>query len=320
MKFGILGWDHGELDLDGPVFVKIGRELGHETSLFTLDEIECVPRTSGGLDLLFGGEPARDFDALISRAPIRTESALADLDKYDLVSHVPGMGILDPVDVWLAAESKLGMTQRLGEAGLPVPPTRVCPGPAEVRAAWAEWGPMILKPVHNYGGYNTVRILNDIESAMSEIEKLLAEHAPLIAQPYFHAPEGQWRITTVGGRAMMNFMLVPKSADVWIMNYRQGRSNIVHATPPAEVVAMAERAAKVMRVTLAGVDVLCTEDGYKMLEVNTIPGGLWLGGEEMQRRMMTDMYDLAAQSSAAAKSALSSTETQARWYEKWAVD
>src|SRR3981189_226094 len=70
MKIGILGWDHGEVDPDSPVLEQVGRDLGHDVTLFTLDEIGFAGRASGGLDLLYGGEPAASFDAVISPAPV----------------------------------------------------------------------------------------------------------------------------------------------------------------------------------------------------------------------------------------------------------
>ncbi|PZS35358.1 MAG: hypothetical protein DLM58_03835 [Pseudonocardiales bacterium] len=54
-------------------------------------------------------------------------------------------------------------------------------------------------------------------------------------------------------------------------------------------------ATEVTGTSISGVDVLCTPQGYRLLEVNKVPGGFFLLGEDAQRAAMTAMYELAVQ-------------------------
>jgi ribosomal protein S6--L-glutamate ligase len=291
MKIGLLGWDYGEVDVDIPVMTQVGKDLGHEVRLFVLDEIGCVPSPMGGLQVTFGGEPAADFDVVLSRAQLRADRWQADVDLLDLASHVPGLPILDPVDVFVSAESKFCMMQRLGDAGLPVPPTRMCRSLDDVDAAWAEWGPLVIKPPRGMGGYGVKRILDDVESNAAMIAAELLEYTDLVCQPYYEAPGGDVRITVVGDRGVLNFRRVPREGG-WKANYSQG-AEIVPIEADQDLIDLAVRATQVMGVSISGVDLLDTTQGYRLLEVNNVPGGLFLLGEDAQRAAMTAMYDLA---------------------------
>ncbi len=59
-----------------------------------------------------------------------------------------------------------------------------------------------------------------------------------------------------------------------------------------------------MSTSISGVDVLCTTQSYRLLEVNNVPGGLFLLGEDAQRAAMTAMYELAVQTAEKAAGAL----------------
>lgn len=292
MKIGLLGWDHGEVDVDAPVLEKVGRDLGYDVSLFTLDDVGCRPSASGGIEVMFGDEPAPSFDVVLSRAQLRDEHWQTDVDLLDLASHVPGVPILDPVEVWIAAESKFGMMQRLGDAGLPVPPTRLCRTPGDVEAAWQDWGPFVVKPAHGFGGNDVVRVLSDLPSELPGIQTLLGKYGMLVAQPYYDAPEGDMRITVVGSEPAFNLRRIPQNGG-WRSNYAQG-ARIEAVDPPADLVDIAVRASHLMGVSVAGVDLLLTTDGFRLMEVNTVPGGLYLLGEDAQRHVMEVMYQFAA--------------------------
>ena len=65
MRLGILGWDHEEqesLDL-----LHAGEELGHDTTLFTLDEVTFHLSTAS-VTAHVHGHDLRAFDLIVSRA------------------------------------------------------------------------------------------------------------------------------------------------------------------------------------------------------------------------------------------------------------
>ncbi|MFB9237971.1 RimK family alpha-L-glutamate ligase [Plantactinospora siamensis] len=289
MKIGILGWDHGEVDVDIPTMVELGRELGHEVTLFVLDEIECVA-AERGLTLTLGGEPAGSFDVLISRAQLRTESWRADVERLSLASNIPGVPILDPVAEFISAESKLGMMHQLGHAGLPVPPTCGCRTYEQVRSAYDRWGSIVLKGAWGFGGHDVERVL-ELPREDELVHGMLARYGELVCQPYVPSLGGDVRITIVGDEDVFNVHRVPQG-DEWRANVGLGAKAEPYEPTP-ELVELARRAARAMGITIAGVDLMPTADGFLIIEVNNVPGGLYLLGPEAQRRAMTAMYDLA---------------------------
>ncbi|MFE0023938.1 RimK family alpha-L-glutamate ligase [Amycolatopsis sp. NPDC059021] len=280
MRIGIVAWD--EEDPDSPELASTGRDLGHDMAVFFLEDVSC--RDAGGvLETTINGEPAAGFDLIISRAQIRYEHAQTDHERYALLSQVPGLTVLDPADVYLNAESKFLGLQRLGAAGLPVAPTRCCASAAEIGSALADWGEVVIKPTFGLGGTDVERVRH-LDEDRALVDGLLAKYGRLVCQPYYPHPEGDMRVTIVGDEAPLIMNRVPHASS-WKANAKQGATaNMV--TPPPELVEISRRAARVMGVTMAGLDFLPTPDGYRIIEFNNCPG--WYPAPEDYRRHLTE--------------------------------
>lgn len=280
MRIGIVAWDRE--DPDSPELARTGRDLGHDTSVFFLDDVSCR-LAAGVVETTVAGEPATTFDLIISRAQIRYEQAQSDHERYGLLCQVPGVTVLDPADVYLNAESKLLALQRLGAAGLPIAPTRCCRSLADVAAALAGWGEVVVKPSFGLGGADVERV-RDLDDGRALVEGLLAKYERLVCQPYYPHPDGDLRVTVVGDEAPLNMRRVPRATG-WKSNAKQGAT--VHmVTPPPELVEVSTRAARVMGVTMAGLDFLPTPDGHRIIEFNNCPG--WYPAPEDHRRHLTE--------------------------------
>jgi hypothetical protein len=152
VKIGVLGWDRGDEDPDSPGLAEAGRRLGHDTSLFLLDEVTYAAARVG-LRVLLGGEPADSFDAVICRANLygdwhhRPFTGWEErLERLQSVSAVLGPRMFDPAEVWFAGYSKFLTAQKLAAAGLPAPPTRSATSMADVPRRSPSWGPTVVKP------------------------------------------------------------------------------------------------------------------------------------------------------------------------------
>jgi ribosomal protein S6--L-glutamate ligase len=286
MKVGILGWDHGERDPDTPGLAEAGRRRGHETSVFTLEEISHVPARNG-YELMLGPEPAASFDAVISRADLSVGRWQDRVERLALVSSVPGLAMFDPAEVWVASQSKFRTIQRLAEQDVPTPPTRGCTSLEDVAAALAEWGRTVVKQSSGYGGTG-VELVTDLDADKAMLEDLFGRYGTLLAQPYMETAQGEYRIVVADGRPGYQLLKVPAPGQ-FKCNLNFG-ATIDAVDAPPEVLDLAVRACLAMGLTLGGADILPTPDGPVVLEVNEVPGKLGFVGEETRQQIFDSVY------------------------------
>jgi ribosomal protein S6--L-glutamate ligase len=296
VKIGVLGWDYGDEDPDSTGLAQAGRGLGHDTSLFTLDEVSYAAAASG-LRVLLGGEPAESFDAVICRANLygdwhtRPFTGWEErLERLESVSAVLGDRMFDPADVWFAGYSKFLTAQKLAAAGLPAPPTRSAGSMADVAAAVAHWGPTVVKPSFGLRAMDVERVTDPADpAAVAMVERLLGSYGTLLCTPYYPTEYGEFRLT-VAGEAMPIDMLKLPGYGSWRVKTLEGAS-FERLDAPAELADLALRAARAMGMTLAGLDILPTPDGYVILEVNPVAGFLNIFGDGPRQETYAGVYD-----------------------------
>jgi ribosomal protein S6--L-glutamate ligase len=288
VKIGVLGWDYGEMDPDAPALVEHGKARGHEMALFTIEEVRYLPGRAG-LDLLLGEHEGRSFDAIISRAKLFGDDWRDRVERLSLVSAIPGVLMFDPVDVWTTGYSKFLTIAKLGQAGFPVPPTRSATTVADIDAACAEWGTVIVKPSYGMRGIDVERV-SDPKRDASVIEDLLTRHGTLLCEPYYPTEFGEYRITVAGEVAPINMLKLP-AAGSWRCKTLEGAS-FERLDAPADLLDLAVRATREMGMTLSGVDILPDgEGGYVILEVNPIPGFLNIFGKKAHQQTLDGVFD-----------------------------
>lgn len=287
MKIGVLGWDYGDMDPDGPVLVEHGRGRGHEMSLFTIEEVSCVPGARG-VELLFGRENASSFDAVISRAKLYGDDWRERVERLSMIDDLAGLRLFDPVDVWVDGYSKFRQAQKLANAGLPTPPVRSATTLADVEVARDEWGEVIVKPSFGYRGVDVELITHPGRQA-DLVNELLARYGTLVCQPFYPTKYGEYRITVAGEATPINMLKLP-AAGSWRCKTLEGAS-FERLDAPAELVDLSVRATRAMGMTLSGLDILPADDGYTILEVNPIPGFLNIFGAGPHRQVLDGVFD-----------------------------
>jgi len=162
---------------------------------------------------------------------------------------------------------------RLAAAGLPVPRTIVVQEAGAIHAAWESLGrDAVVKPLFGSCGRGIERI-----DGAEAVAALAAGAAREGTTTYLQAfvPHDGWdvRVLLVGERV---FAMRRRSRGDWRTNLACG--GVAEALePPAAWVDLARRAADLLGVDVAGVDLLPGPDGMVVLEVNAVPG--WRGLE-----------------------------------------
>ncbi|AXK31915.1 ATP-grasp domain-containing protein [Streptomyces armeniacus] len=297
MKIGLLGWDYSGIDPDGFSLVEHGRERGHEMSFATLDEVEYQPGPDGP-EVLLKGERAASFDAFINRSRVFGPDGQERMERMRMLSGIPGVQVFSPADAWQTASSKFLTAQRLSQAGLPTPPVRSVSSLPEVEAACAEWGTVIIKPSHGFGGADVERIA-DFAAEKAVAEDLLSRTPRLLCQPYYPTSGGEYRITVAGDATPINILKLPRPG-AWRCKTLEG-ATFEWLDAPAELVDLAVRATRAIGLTLAGLDILPHAGGYLILEVNEVPGFLSILGRDQHRQVLDGVFDWVEEKTEAAR-------------------
>jgi len=177
-----------------------------------------------------------------------------------------GVEVLNPPRVLAAAHDKLLTARALRLAGLPHPRTWLI---AEGLPSPAPELPLVLKPRFGSWGRDVVlcRTRDELDEALARVayRGWFREHGALAQE--LVPPQG-WdlRIVVAGGRVVGSARRVAAPGE-WRTNVALGgRAEPVAPAPLARTLALA--AAQAIRADLVGVDLLPTQNGYVVVEVN----------------------------------------------------
>ncbi|MXY29179.1 RimK family alpha-L-glutamate ligase [Candidatus Poribacteria bacterium] len=222
-----------------------------------------------GNRITYHGKPAEDFDVLVPRLS-RTTVRYGE----EVVAHFEWIGtpVVNRAKAIAAARHKFHSLRILAQHGLPVPPSLTVGSATFLENAVAEMGdyPFILKPFHGTHGKG-VMLLDTPTSLTSAVDALCDLHEDYVIQPFIAEAGGvDIRVLVVGGEAIA---AMKRSAPAG-----EFRANI-HRGASGETVSLSEtytdvaiRAAAALELEIAGVDLLQTNEGPVVLEVNPSPG------------------------------------------------
>jgi len=148
------------------------------------------------------------------------------------------------------------------------PKTVICEDPEEALESFDELGgDMIIKPLYGSRGVGITRI-NDRGFAENVIYTLGQLNEVFYLQEFIEHFNRDIRILVIGKEAIAGMYRV---SDNWKTNIHAGaRSEPLEIT--GELESLALKAAQVTKTDIAGVDIIVSERGYFVLEVNSIPG------------------------------------------------
>ncbi|MCB9915066.1 MAG: RimK family alpha-L-glutamate ligase [Planctomycetes bacterium] len=244
------------------VFLEVARAAGHDVTLVNPLRLLHVAGRAPALPL--DAPPDAVFTRMGSATPERGFDVLRGLE----LAGLPCVNRSAPLRV---TRDKTRAYLELAAAGLPLPATVLAAGDADARALQAELGPppWVLKdPIGTKG--NEVRLVPDADALTAELDALgLARRAQL--QRFVREAGGRdLRVFVVGGRAVAGVERRAAPGE-WRSNLHQGGS--AHpAALDARAREVAESCARVLDLDVCGVDLLPSEDGPLVAEVNGSPG------------------------------------------------
>jgi len=259
-------------------FREEAKELGAELTMIKYRQLKLV-----GDSIFFGGKNLVDFDLWYFRA-VGSELEWAELLKlYAKKNEIP------VVDEYLLNEGPLQrfksvMGVRLNSAAVPYPKTSMVESFADLNEELKKWPlPVIVKLSqggrHGMGTFfiKTISDLEELHKKLEERKNLAKEEnkKPLAYRGFLiqeYIPnDGDFRVITVGYQCIGGFKRQPKDESL-VMNKSLGKSEKLDKIPE-DVIEIAEKAAKVLQVEVAGIDLAKDSRTGKIyiIEVNEAP-------------------------------------------------
>ena len=248
--------------------VDAARSRGH--SVRVLDPLRCYMRiSSNGFDMHYKGRPLSGFDAVIPRIGSSiTFYGTAVLRQFEM------MGVYTPnsSDAVLRSRDKLRSLQLLARQGIDLPMTVFGDYPDDT----ADLLQMLGDPPHviklNEGTQGQGVLLAEKRSAsQGMIEAFRGLYANFVVQEFIgEAGGGDLRCFVVGNRIAAAMHRQAPEGDFRANLHRGGSAAPVTLSTQETEVAL--RAAAIMGLGVAGVDLLRSRRGPLVLEVNSSPG------------------------------------------------
>ncbi|WP_026199707.1 30S ribosomal protein S6--L-glutamate ligase [Lamprocystis purpurea] len=248
--------------------VQAARERGHEIRV--IDVLRCYMNiTTHAQSIHYKGEELKGFDAVIPRIGASvTFYGAAVLRQFEMM----GVYALNESVAIARARDKLRSLQLLSRKGIGLPITGFAHAPDDVEDLIKMIGgaPLVIKLLEGTQGIGVV-LAETEQAAKSLIEAFMGLRANILVQEYIKEAEGaDIRCFVIGDKVVAAIKRQAKPGEFRSNLHRGGTASLIRITPEERSTAV--RAARIMGLNVAGVDVLRSHHGPVVLEVNSTPG------------------------------------------------
>ncbi len=249
--------------------LEAGEERGHDMEF--LNVTQCYMKLDAKEpDAHYrGGHPLNDLDAVITRIkPKVTFYGTA------LARHFESMGIytINSSSAITQSRDKLFSLQLLLKNGINIPTSGFANSPMDTNELIDMVGgaPLIVKLLEGTQGRGVV-LAETRKAAESVINAFKTLQANLLVQKFIKEANGKdLRCFVINGKVVAAIERTAAPGEFRANLHQGGSASVVKVT--AEEKAMAVKAAKVLGLQVAGVDIIRSANGPLLLEVNSSPG------------------------------------------------
>jgi len=241
---------------------------GHE--VLVLDPLRCYMNiTSLKPSVHYKGEAIENVDAVIPRIGASiTFYGTAVLRQFEM------MGVF-PVNESVAisrARDKLRSLQLLSRKGIGLPVTGFAHSPDDIDDLLDQVGgaPLVLKLIEGTQGMGVV-LAETRQAAASVVQAFMGLKTNILVQEFIKEAGGSdIRCFVIGGKVIAAMKRQAKDGEFRSNLHRGGQASAVRLTPQERATAVS--AAKIMGLNVCGVDILRSNHGPVVMEVNSSPG------------------------------------------------
>src|SRR5690554_5193398 len=248
--------------------VEAGEAAGHE--MHVVDTLRCyMSMATAQPQIHYKGEQLEGFDAVIPRIGASiTFYGTAVLRQFEMQGVFP---VNESVAI-SRSRDKLRSLQLLSRKGIGLPITGFANAPDDIPDLINMVGgaPLVIKLLEGTQGIGVV-LAETRKAAESVIEAFMGLSANIMVQEYIEEAGGaDIRCFVVDGKVVAAMKRQAAEGEFRSNLHRGGSAQLVRISK--EERATATHAAKVMGLNVAGVDILRSERGPLVLEVNSSPG------------------------------------------------
>lgn len=248
--------------------VEAARERGHE--IRTLDVLRCYMNiTSHNPEIHYKGENLTGFDAVIPRIGASvTIYGTAVLRQFEMMGVYP----LNESQGITRSRDKLRALQLLSRKGIGLPVTGFAHKPDDIEdlIKIVHGAPLVIKLLQGTQGIGVV-LAETQKAAESVIESFFGLKANVLVQEFIQEAGGaDIRCFVIGEKVVAAMKRQAKEGEFRSNIHRGGSTSLIKITPEERSTAV--RAAATMGLNVSGVDILRTNHGPVVIEVNSSPG------------------------------------------------
>jgi len=243
-------------------------ERGHEAHV--VDTLRCyMDITSHRPAVYYRGEKLTDFDAVIPRIGASiTFYGTAVVRQFEMM----GVYSVNESVAITRSRDKLRSMQLLARKGIGLPVTGFAHSTKETDDLIRIIGgaPLVIKLLEGTQGIGVVLAETD-KAATSVIEAFRGLKANILVQEFIKESSGEdIRCFVIGDRVVAAMKRKGKEGEFRSNLHRGGTAEMIKITPEERSTAV--RAAKIMGLNVSGVDLLRSNHGPVVMEVNSSPG------------------------------------------------
>lgn len=242
-------------------------QAGHEA--FVVDYLECYMSITSKNPCVRHQNQALNFDAIIPRIGAkRTFYGTAIVRQFEAM----GTYSINPSIAITRSRDKLRSHQLLSMKGVGMPITGFAHSPNDVDDLIKHVGgaPLVVKLIEGTQGAGVV-LAETKKAAESVMQTLMSINVNIIVQEFIKESKGEdIRCFVIGEKVIAAMKRTAEPGEFRANVHLGGSATLVKITKEERAIAI--KAAKIMGLHMAGVDLLRSERGPLVLEINSSPG------------------------------------------------
>lgn len=249
--------------------IKACRKRNHYVRVYDPTFCDLVIE-EGKSKIVYNGQVIKNVDAIIPRIG-------HSVTKYGsmVIRQFQHQGVITSLDAdaLLIARDKISCMQVLTKAGIPVPKSAVVSNNMYATTDMIKEvapSPIIIKLANGTHGIGVI-LADNLKTAESVVETLQRGKSKVILQKFIAESKGSdIRVFVVDGKIVGTMKRTAQEGEFRSNLHRGGSAKVIQLTEEEKTVAL--KAVEVLGLKIAGVDMLQSENGPLILEVNASPG------------------------------------------------